>query len=78
MSTAPLPDIVRLRCPKCGRQGQYSRARYVAMAGTENAPEALLAFARVAGCPVAMKQHSWEWSDRCGIVYDLDARAAEG
>ena len=40
-----------------------------------NRPEldALLAFARAAECPVALRQHAWEWSDRCGIVYDWAA-----
>ena len=68
-----LPDTIHLTCDRCGRSGRYSRARYVALAGTEDAPSALLEFARAAGCEVALRQHEWEWSDRCQIVYDLPA-----
>lgn len=73
MSTIQIPAVVNLCCEKCGRKGRYKRERYIEMAGTSSAPEALLAFARAAECPVALRQHAWEWSDRCGIVYDWAA-----
>lgn len=66
----PLPEVVRLKCDKCGRHGQYRRERYVAMAGTDRAPSALLPFARAVGCPVALAQNDLSWGDRCGVVYD--------
>lgn len=70
MGVIPLPEIVRLKCPKCGRSGQYRRDRYVAMAGTDVGPSALLPFARAVGCPVALAQNALSWGDRCGVVYD--------
>jgi len=73
-ATTPLSETVHLKCDRCGRSGRYSRARYVEIAGTADAPSALLEFARAAGCEVARKQHSWEWSNRCQIVYDLAVR----
>lgn len=71
MTTMPLPAMVRLKCDKCGRRGQYRRERYIEMAGTDNAPSALLPFARAVGCPVAIAQTPQTWDGRCGVVYDL-------
>lgn len=77
MDTIPIPEVVHLICQRCGRFGRYKRSRYIEMAGTDNSPEALLPFARAAGCPVAIRQGDREWSDRCQITYDLAARRAE-
>lgn len=69
----PLPEVIHLRCQKCGRRGRYSRARYVEIAGTDEPTSALLAFARAAGCEVALRQLPGQMDDRCGVGYDLDA-----
>lgn len=69
MSCAPIPDPVTLICARCGRHGRYSRARYVEIAGTSNAPDALLRFARAVGCEVAQRQEIDQIHDRCGIRY---------
>lgn len=70
MNSTPLPDPVRVTCPRCGRSGQYRRARFIEIAGTDNAIGALLPFARMMRCPVAQAQDWQTWGDRCGVVYD--------
>lgn len=67
--TFQLPEVVNLHCAGCGRAGRYRRARYVEIAGTENAADALLRFARAAGCEVAQRQTLDQVHDRCGIRY---------
>jgi hypothetical protein len=69
-TVTPLPAMVRLRCDRCGRKGQYRRERFIELAGTDIAPSALLPFARAVRCPVALAQNDRSWGERCGVVYD--------
>lgn len=66
-----LPAIVYLRCDRCGRAGQYSRQRFVEIAGTDNPVIALPAFAQARGCKVALDRRQRELGDRCKIRYDI-------
>lgn len=68
-TAAPLPDPVNLACDMCGRAGRYSRARFVAIAGTDNAPDARLRFAAALGCEKARRQTALQMLDRCGVHY---------
>lgn len=68
-SSAPLPDPVTVACDVCGRHGRYSRARFVAIAGTDNAPDARLRFAAALGCEKARTQTPLQMLDRCGVHY---------
>lgn len=70
----PLPDPVHVRCDTCKRSGRYSRQRFIEIAGTDSAPEARLAFARVMGCAKAHLSQG-DWQNQCWLIYDL---AAEG
>lgn len=77
-SAAILPEVVHLICPKCGRKGRYRRDRYLAIAGVDDPPSALLAFAKAMGCPLATDREPLDWERRCKVVYDLEARRAAG
>ncbi|WP_300009617.1 hypothetical protein [uncultured Roseobacter sp.] len=58
---------VRIRCDKCGRAGQYPKARFVEIVGRDTAlPKALGVIAK--DCPKANKP-SHIVHDRCGAYY---------
>lgn len=67
--TSQFPEMVHLVCPRCGRAGRYRRERYVEIAGTESAADALPRFARSAGWEVAQRQRVDQVHDSCGIRY---------
>lgn len=61
ISTFP-HDPIRLRCPKCGRSGQYRRASLQRQFG----PQAVMpdVLDRLAACP-----RRGQFSDACGAIY---------
>lgn len=68
-TTLPLPPTVEVQCDFCGRYGRYPRARYIEIAGTENAPDALSRFAAARGCARAIKAGPTDLDNRCRIKY---------
>lgn len=65
----PLPAMVRLKCDKCGRKGQYRRERYVEMADLPGWGPQLLTFAKTVGCPWALNP-GVGWDEKCRVVHD--------
>ncbi|AJY44650.1 hypothetical protein [Martelella endophytica] len=66
------PRRVKVECKLCSRYGEYREDRFFWIAGTDSAPSALLAFARNAKCPRALKQVDGRFDDRCQIKFRLD------
>lgn len=59
-------DIVRLKCEKCGRYGQYSKARFIELVGADTSlPEARYKIAK--DCP--REKSGIAMHNRCGVSY---------
>jgi len=69
----PFPSV-RITCAKCGRQGYYSRDRFVALVGADTElPDALVRIS--ADCP---KRQSVTLYEQCTALYpDLLTKVAE-